>query len=148
MDPNLKGVLTELQVQEALLSKGFNVSVPINPASRYDMIVDAYGHLFKVQCKTSKPVNNGDAFTFCTYSTNKLDGKYYKNSYGPDDVDLFATSYDESVYIIPREMVEDRQTVTLRLNSTVNNQIRGIRYAKDYQLDNVVNQYMLPYNGY
>lgn len=144
MDSNLKGVLTELAVQQAFLGYGFGVSVPVNPASRYDMIVDAYGYLFKVQCKTAKPYPDGDGFSFCAYSTNKLNGKYYKHPYEPTDVDLFATVYDNNVYIIPREQVTT-QTVNMRLVPTANNQQQNVRYANDYRLDFMVNNYMLPY---
>ena len=144
MDPNLKGVLTELAIQQAFMQYGFGVSVPLNPASRYDMIVDAYGYLFKVQCKTANPFDDGRAFTFCAYSTNKLNGKYYKQSYGPNDVDLFATVYNNNVYVIPREQVTTRR-VTMRLLPPANNQQQHIRYANDYRLDLMVNQFMLPY---
>lgn len=144
MDPNLKGVLTELFIQREFMKYGFGVSVPLNPASRYDMIVDAYGCLFKVQCKTANPFDDGMGFTFCAYSTNKLNGKYYKQPYGPNDVDLFATVYNNNVYIIPREQVTTKQ-VTMRLGPTANNQQQNIRYANDYRLDFMVNQYMLPY---
>jgi hypothetical protein len=143
MDPNLKGILTELAVQQAFLKYGFGVSVPVNPSSRYDMIVDAYGCLFKVQCKISNPSSDGNSFSFCAYSTNKLNGKYYKHSYGPMDVDLFATVYDNNVYIIPREQVTT-QTVNMRLAPTANNQQQNVRYANDYRLDFMVNNYMLP----
>lgn len=145
MDPNLKGVLTELFIQREFMKYGFNVSVPLNPASRYDMIVDAYGHLFKVQCKSSKPYNDGDGFMFHTYSTNKINGKYYKQSYEPEDVDLFATVFNDNVYIIPRDQVTTH-TVTMRLLPPANNQQQNVRYANNYRLDYMVNQYMLPYN--
>lgn len=144
MDSNLKGILTELAVQQAFLKHGFEVSIPVNPASRYDMIVDAYGYLFKVQCKTANPYSDGNGFSFCAYSTNKRNGKYYKHSYEPTDVDLFATVYDNNVYIIPREQVTT-QTVNMRLAPTANNQQQNVRYANDYRLDFMVNNYMLPY---
>ena len=144
MDTNLKGILTELAVQQAFLKHGFGVSVPVNPASRYDMIVDAYGYLFKVQCKTANPYSDGNGFSFCAYSTNKRDGKYYKHSYESTDVDLFATVYDNNVYIIPREQVTT-QTVNMRLAPTANNQQQNVRYANDYRLDLIANNYMLPF---
>jgi hypothetical protein len=97
-----------------------------------------------VQCKTANPYSDGNGFSFCAYSTNKRNGKYYKHSYEPTDVDLFATVYDNNVYIIPREQVTT-QTVNMRLAPTANNQQQNVRYANDYRLDFIANNYMLPY---
>ena len=146
LDSDTKGVLCELDVQRAFINAGFNVSVPVKKSSRYDMIVDAYDHLFKVQCKHAHVSEDGNSFTLSLYSTNKLQGKYYMHKYSESDVDLFATSLNGDVYVIPREVVGDKATATFRLEPPRNNQIVGINNASDYKLNTVINQFMLDYN--
>lgn len=144
MDTNLKGVLTELSVQQAFLKKGFGVSIPINPSSRYDLIVDAFGGLFKVQVKTASPDNHNSGFTISTCSTHKIQNKWVHTPYSHDEVDLFATSFNGKVYVIPQSDVGNRTEMFLRTVPAVNN-INTINYADKYELDNIVNT-MLPYN--
>lgn len=145
-DSNLKGVLTELRVQQEFLKYGFNVSVPVNPASRYDMIVDINNNLYKVQCKTAHPSDGG--FSISLYSTNKLNGRYFKNTYDRSEVDLFATTYNDKVYIIPNTEIANKKVLTLRTTPPINHQTVNINYAENYQFDNLMNNntYCLPLN--
>lgn len=145
MNPVLKGVLTEIQIQHAFLKNGFNVAIPLNPSSRYDMIVDYNNHLFKVQCKTSKPQDGG--FTIHLYSTNREPGGgYIKKQYSSADVDLFATTYNDEVYIIPNtKEISSQRTIMFRTEHPKNDQVVGIRYAEQFKLDNIMTK-MLPYD--
>ena len=145
MNPVLKGVLTELRIQEEFLKFGFGVSIPINPASRYDMIIDYNNHLFKVQCKTSRPRDGGFEIPIC--STNREPGgKYINRRYSSAEVDLFATTYNDEVYIIPNtEEISSQRTIIFRTEPAKNNQVIGIRYAEQFKLDNIMTK-TLPYD--
>lgn len=140
LDTNVKGLLTELRVQQAFISHGFGVSVPLNPSARYDMIVDAFGGLFKVQVKTASP-DSDCSFKIYTQSVHKINGKWDHKKYDESEVDLFATVYDNHVYVIPQSVVENRSQLTLRTSETLNGQVSNVHFAKDYELDNVINNW-------
>ena len=137
LSTHAKGLVTELAVQQAFISHGFGVSVPLLPTSRYDMIVDVNGNLLRVQVKTAKPVKNSDAFAISLKSARTHRWGVTTVGYTSDEVDLFATSYNGNVYIIPQREV-DGQTECIFRNSCVNNQTRGIRFATNYELNNVI----------
>lgn len=133
-----KGMITELTVQREFIEHGFNVSVPLLPSSRYDMIVDIYGNLIKVQVKTSRPIKNSDGFTFNLRSSRTHRWGVTNEKYTKDDVDLFATVYDNKVYIVPQYLVDGKNQCNLRYTSA-NNQIHNIMFADDFEFNNVVN---------
>ena len=145
MDTNTKGVITELMIQKAFIEKGFNVSIPVNPASRYDMIVDAYGGLFKVQCKTATPAKNNTGFTISTCSTHRIGNNWVHTPYSNTDVDLFATVYEDEVYVIPYDVVGNKTELMLRTAPPALD-MKTINYANDYKLNNMVDAFMLPYD--
>ena len=53
LNTHFLGKITELQVAEAFLQRGFQVCQPLVSDSRYDFIVDINGRLLKIQVKTS-----------------------------------------------------------------------------------------------
>ncbi len=59
LNPKQKGNLTELQCLIAFYELGYQCSIPYGENSRYDFIADIDGKLIKVQCKTSRKVNDG-----------------------------------------------------------------------------------------
>ena len=53
-----------------------------------------------------------------------------------DEIDYFATSFNGKTYLIPVE--ECGADKKLRILPTKNGQVRGITWAKDYELEEVV----------
>lgn len=60
MDSNAIGCLSEYKIATALIERGYNVSMPLNPSSTYDMIAEIESKLYKIQVKgtTKKPCKN------------------------------------------------------------------------------------------
>lgn len=134
-----KGLVTELTVQREFIKHGFGVSVPLLPTSRYDMIVDIYGNLFKVQVKTARPIPDSDGFKFNLRSSRTHRWGVTEKLYEQNEVDMFATVFNDNVYIVPQYLVDGKTECHLR-NTSANNQVSGIMFAENFELDNVVNR--------
>ena len=133
MNTHFQGKITELQVANAFLELGFQVCQPLVSDSRYDFIVDINGRLLKIQVKTSHLAEDGGYFEFAT-STSHTNAKGTVNhSYTSDEIDYFATIYDNECYVISVTECGCRGQ-RLRLKPTKNGQIVGIKFAKDYLL--------------
>jgi hypothetical protein len=58
-------------------------------------------------------------------------------SYSANDVDFFATMYEDQCYLIPYELCGKR-TQRIRFVPTRNNQTTGVLFAKDFRLEDVI----------
>jgi len=132
MDTNVLGKLTEVKVMEYIIAKGFSVSIPFGDKDKYDQIWDINGNLFRVQVKTSHlyTKNTGKAIEFKTTGTSN--GRV--TSYSKDDIDYFATFWENRVYIVPVEETSSKKV--LRFESTQNQP--NISWAKDYTVEEVL----------
>ena len=98
MNTNQKGKLTELKVLTYITELGYSVSIPFGDKDRYDQIWDINGKLIKVQIKTSHWKNEDKtALLFKCKST--CNGKDHK--YSSDEIDYFATYWNNECYLIP-----------------------------------------------
>ena len=130
------GEITEQQVAMEFLKLGFLVSKPLVQSSRYDFIVDINHKLYKVQVKTGTLKEN--AYIEFATSTSHTNTKGTINlTYSVEDVDFFATMYEGQCYLVPHEVCGKRNQ-RLRLIPTKNGQTKGITFAQDYQLKNVI----------
>lgn len=126
-----------MEVMLAFLKQGYNVLTPYGDCERYDFVADVNGNFLKVQVKTSHLEDDGAKIVFSTDSTHRTDGKIVHHPYTKDEVDYLATSFDGIAYLIPIEEVSKREK-SLRLLPTKNGQTKGIAFAKDYVLEEVV----------
>lgn len=133
------GEITEQQVATEFLKLGILVSKPLVQSSRYDFIVDINSVLYKIQVKTSTEKEEGSYFEFATSTshTNSLGTK--NTSYSVNDVDFFATIHNGKCYLIPYKDCGLRAQ-RIRLKPTKNGQISGIRFAKDYHLEDIISK--------
>lgn len=130
------GNITELESMLAFMKKGYNVLTPYGDCERYDFVVDINGKFYRIQCKTSNSDDNGASFHFNCRSCNRSDGKIQHHTYSKDEIDYFSTIFNDICYLIPvDECGSDKR---LRLEPTKNGQIRGITWAKDYELEEVI----------
>ena len=67
------------------------------------------------------------------------DGKCVHHAYSKEDIDYFATVYNNQIYLIPVEECSSRLQ-SLRLIATKNGQTRGVKWAKDYRLEEVIKE--------
>ena len=133
------GEITEQQVALEFLKLGYMVSKPLVQSSKYDYIVDINHKLYKIQVKTGTVKENNSYIEFAT-STSHTNGQGTKNlTYSNEDVDFFATMYKNQCYLVPKNICGNRNQ-RLRLIPTKNGQTKGITFAKDYHLEDVISK--------
>lgn len=137
-----KGNLTELQCITACYLLGYNVSIPYGENSRYDFILDLNGKLLKIQVKTSRLKlsikNPQDAIVFACRSTNtNAHGNTY-HRYNKQQIDYFATYWDNQCYLIPVEECSTEKTLWFK--PPANGQKYMISMASDYELEKILNK--------
>ena len=130
-----KGNLTELQCITAFYQLGYQVSIPYGENSRYDFIADVNGKLIRVQVKTSSlKRDTTGAISFATASTRVNATRNITHRYTKDEIDYFATYWKNQCYLVPVEETASREK-TLRFLPPANGQIKGVSFAKDYELE-------------
>lgn len=130
------GEITEQQVALEFLKLGYLVSKPLVQSSRYDFVVDINNKLYKVQVKTCS--YKEEAYIQFATSTSHTNTQGTKNlTYTEEDVDFFATMYQNQCYLVPLSICGKRAQ-RLRLIPTKNGQTKGIAFAKDYYLEEVL----------
>ena len=136
LSSHFKGEITEQQVAIEFLKLGILVSKPLVQSSRYDFIVDIHNKLYKIQVKTG--IYKEDAYLSFSTSTSHTNTQGTKNmSYTIEDVDFFATMYEGQCYLIPFSICGKRAQ-KIRFKPTKNNQTKGILFAKDYKLEDMI----------
>ena len=127
------GERTQGIVLASLLKNGKIVLLPFGDNQRYDLAVDDNGTFSRIQCKTARVINNGDAIAFETASSYAHRGGNKKHYRGEADYFGVYSPYTGKVYLIPVSEVGLTQCV-LRLNPTGNKQTIGVRWAKDFEI--------------
>lgn len=137
MESKQKGNLTELQCLAAFVAIGCSVSIPYGDNSKYDFIADKDGQLLKIQVKTSSlKKNSQDAICFSCRSTHVNCSGVKNIRYNENEIDYFATFWEGKCYVIPVQ--ECSVEKTLRFAPPKNGQIKGISFAKDYEIEKVI----------
>lgn len=132
LDTKKKGNLTEMQCMSAFMAQGCGVSIPFGDNSKYDFIADVDGHLLKIQVKTAS-LKDDNAIKFSCRSTHVNCTGIKNIRYSANDIDYFATYWDNKCYLVPVE--ECSVEKTLRFAPPKNGQTKGITFAKDYLLN-------------
>lgn len=132
------GEITEQQVAIEFLKLGILVSKPLVQSSRYDFIADINHRLYKIQVKTSTPKEENAYIQFATSTSHTNTQGTLNLTYTEEDVDYFATMYENQCYLIPQKECGKRAQ-RLRLVPTLNGQTKGVMFAKDYHLEDVIN---------
>lgn len=131
------GEITEQEVALEFLKLGILISKPLVQSSRYDFIADVNNHLYKIQVKTCTEREGGNYFDFATSTSHTNTQGTLNISYTADDVDFFATIYNNQCYLIPFDLCGKRAQ-RLRLKPTLNGQTKGILFAKDFKLEDII----------
>lgn len=139
MNSKYKGNVTELAGMLAFMEQGYNVLTPYGDCERYDFVVDNNGTFIRIQCKTASTKDEGASFKFCGRSTSSKNGQVAHYSYSKDDIDYFLTYFNKQCYLIPVE--ECGSDKSLRLLPTKSGQTRGICWAKNYELEEVIKKW-------
>lgn len=136
MNSKQKGNITELECMLAFMKLGYNVLTPYGDCERYDFVVNIDNKFYKIQSKTSSSDDDGASFKFSCRSCNRKDGVIVHHTYTKEEIDYFVTTFNGIVYLIPVE--ECSADKKLRLQPTKNGQVRGVTWAKDYELEEVI----------
>lgn len=136
------GNLTELQCMTYLYGLGYSISIPFGNADKYDLILDINDKLYKIQIKHSSLYVdlNGepDYIKFkCTWQSHNTTG-YSKTKYQANEIDFFATFYNNQCYLIPQNECSNEKT--LRIQPPKNGQRKGISFLEDYLAEEVISK--------
>ena len=135
-----KGNITELECLLAFVKQGYKVSIPYGEDCRYDLVVNIKGHLYRIQCKTSKSLSNPeDGFKFKTKSVIITTHGAKESTYSEDEIDYFATMHEGQCYLVP--VGECGNEKTLRFRYPANGQKKGISLAVNYTLEEVIKHF-------
>ena len=131
------GNITEVSCMLEFLKLGYNVLMPYGDCERYDFVADINNNLYRIQVKTANDSHIEDGYiTFrCSNRTTK-EGKNHQHVYTKDEIDFFTTFYDGKCYLVP--VGQCSSSKTLRFCPPKNGQIKGITFAKDYELEEVI----------
>lgn len=131
-----KGAITELQVASYLLGLGYTVSSPFNPDSKYDLILDVNNILLRLQVKTSREsITTKDSIVFNCRSTTKNTSHCQKRRYTKEEIDYFATYWNNKVYLVPVEYCSSEKTLhLLPVNSSAQ------AYIEDFAVEKILEQ--------
>lgn len=133
-----KGLLTELQCQTDFTNLGILLSQPIIADSRYDFLAEIGEKIYKIQCKSSTPIDEKESAIMFSVSNRNWNNGERKDYHG--QIDYFYTSYKNIGYLIPIDEVGIK-TKTLRFFTDETNQNnKNICWAKDYEIKKVVYQ--------
>ena len=128
------GEKSEAKIMSVLLDKGLTVLKPWGDNKRYDFVVELNG-FHRVQCKTGK-LKNG-SIDFSTKSVTTKNGEYVNVNYrGQADFFMVYCPDNKQVYCVKVEEC-GLDGCRLRLEIPKNKQSKGVRLAKDYELDQV-----------
>jgi hypothetical protein len=115
----------------ALVSRGFDVSVPFGGGQPYDLVVDLGEPGFlRVQCKMGWDANGCIAFN-CRTTDH---GRGHQSYLGLADIFGIYFPLSNGIYLVPVAAMPGFKG-RLRLGPTRNNQRKGVRFAADYVID-------------
>lgn len=133
--PQEKGLITEKECELAFTKLGCLVSIPNYYHSRYDMIIDIDNNLYKIQVKTAALTESqkGICINTCSHGRSIIEGNH-KRTYSPEEIDFFATFYNNQCYLIPIELCLST-TRTLYFEKNINEKIL---WLEDYKAEKVI----------
>jgi hypothetical protein len=128
-----KGNIAEAAIALEAAKLGIVVYRPIGEGGRCDMILEVGRDLMRVQCKWA-PLEGNVVIVRC-YSTRRTASGFLKRTYCRAEVDALAAYCPEleTCYLLPIELFDGRNHVSLRVKPTRNNQKRGVNWAESYR---------------
>jgi hypothetical protein len=139
LHPKAVGDATEAMVLARLVAAypDAEILLPFGENSRYDLALDTGDKFIRVQCKTGRLWNGAIRFNACSYTyhhPNNRGTREYKHHYrGQADYFGIYCPETDGVYLVPVEEV-GRNTGSLRVYPSRNNQVQKIRWARDFEV--------------
>jgi PD-(D/E)XK endonuclease len=130
-NPTSKGKTTEAIILSALVRLGKTVLIPWGE-ERYDLVLDVGERFVRIQCKTGFLRNGCVVFKTCITDARRPqgDGGY------AGQIDAFAVFCPplSRGFLVPIDEVASPHWGHLRVEPTLNGQVRNIRWARDYEI--------------
>ena len=131
------GNLTQLQCITKFYELGCDVNIPFGNSQKYDLIIDWNNRLYKIQIKHANENEDKSCFSFKTRWQGHNSTGYTQTTYTKNDIDFFATYYNDNLYLIPVEQCSGT-IKNLRVLPCKNGQTKGILFAKDFKLEDII----------
>lgn len=135
--PKATGDSSEAMVIARLVQAGKVVLLPFGENQRYDLVIDEGDHFVRVQCKTGRLKSGAIKFPTCssTYHHPGNQGMvFYQHTY-VGQIDAFGVYCPETdrAYLVPIDGLGTRMAY-LRVLPSRNNQVKGVRWAHDFEI--------------
>jgi hypothetical protein len=143
LTPSQKGAAAEAAIAATAIQLGLTVLRPLCEGRRYDLVIDLEPELLRVQCKLAQRLTGVLAIRL---NTNRYTpAGYISTSYTAAEIDAVGAYSPElrSCFLIPIAEVSGRRAIHLRLDPTRNHQTQGIKWARDYELPEVIRRLRL-----
>lgn len=132
------GNIGEAKILCKFVEMGIPIYIPFGDNERADLIAEFNGKLNKIQVKTSIKAENGKMIFDLTSSTmHRKEG--VKHIYTDNEIDYFACYNVErdKLFLIPIDQAPNT-AITIRYEKPKNNQIKGIIFENEYEIENVL----------
>lgn len=142
-DPNRIGAISQAKILAALTEAGKVVLMPCVHVLPYDFVIEEDRSFFRVQCKTGRLFRGAVFFRTHRLRAAKADTGWKRRVTDYlGDVDFFGVYCPEndSVYLVPIDVVGTLRVCTLRIETARNSQRKRVRWAKDYLVTPLVAQ--------
>jgi PD-(D/E)XK endonuclease len=131
------GEITESLILARLVQLGYECLIPWGHDHRYDIAIDDDGKLVRIQCKTARYVKKWGCLEFNTAITYaRVGGKPHIRKGYQGEADYFGVYSPDSGkgYLVPVDDVPIGSKAKLRLDATKNNQQKGVKWARVYEI--------------
>lgn len=132
------GNIGEAKILCKFVEIGIPIYIPFGDNERADLIAEFNGKLNKIQVKTSIKAENGKMiFDLVSSTTHRKEG--VKHIYTDNEIDYFACYNVErdKLFLIPIDQAPNT-AITIRYEKPKNNQIKGIIFENEYEIENVL----------
>lgn len=131
MDTIAKGEIAVLEVQRRALDKGWIASKPLREGTRYDLILDDGGKLYRVQVKYADGLKDGVVRIVLTKQSAgcKRIRLYCENEI--DAILAYLPKIDKVVWFGP-DVFSNKGCIFARFEPAKNGQTKGLLLANDY----------------
>jgi hypothetical protein len=138
MNAKTKGQISEARALYEFQKRYVPVAIPWGDNERYDMIAEFNGKLNKIQIKTCTVEVNGGIVCYCRSSTNHTTNKKLNTYQNDIDYFLFVNPTNDSLALVPIEVIGNHLQICLRIRPTKNNQKKNTHYFDDYLMDKII----------
>ena len=140
LTPSQKGAVAEAAFTAAAIELGLVVLRPLCEGRRYDLVLDLEPGLLRVQCKLAQRLGGVLAVRL---KTNRFTPSgYVSTGYSAAEVDavgIYSAELAQS-FLVPIAEISGRRALHLRITPAKNNQLTGVKWARDYALGAMIDR--------